>query len=179
MTQSRHAVYFEFRFAKLSSQKMALYGLGMAAFNGVIFRKLVPAGSAEAYAFAALCVAVAAVVRWTVGLWFEGIVPFATFFPAVLLAALVGGIGPGLLAALSGGIIGWWAFLAPPMAFFPLMPGQVISLIAYFITSLIIVWAGEHYRGLTKRLEDEQKFRERQLKNLRIGSKTKSLQSSR
>src|SRR5512139_3630398 len=161
------------------AKKWRYTGLGMAAFNGVIFRKLVPAGSAEAYAFAALCVAVAAVVRWTVGLWFEGIVPFATFFPAVLLAALVGGIGPGLLAALSGGIIGWWAFLAPPMAFFPLMPGQVISLIAYFITSLIIVWAGEHYRGLTKRLEDEQKFRELAVEELahRLKNKVATIQS--
>jgi K+-sensing histidine kinase KdpD len=131
----------------------------MGAFDGLSFRKLVPAGSAEAYAFAILCVAVAAGVRWTAGLWFEGIVPFATFFPAVLLAALVGGIGPGILAAIAGGAIGWWAFMAPPMAFFPLKPGQIISLIAYLITSLIIVWAAEHYRRLTKRLEDEQKFR--------------------
>ena len=70
----------------------------MVAFNGVNFRKLIPAGSAEAYAFATLCVAVAAVVRWVAGLWFEGIVPFATFFPAVLLAVLVGGLGPGIFA---------------------------------------------------------------------------------
>jgi hypothetical protein len=33
---------------------------GMATFHGVNFRKLVPAGSAEAYAFAIFCVAVAA-----------------------------------------------------------------------------------------------------------------------
>jgi K+-sensing histidine kinase KdpD len=95
---------------------------GMATFHGVNFRKLVPAGSAEAYAFAIFCVAVAAVVRWVAGFWFEGIVPFATFFPAVLLAALVGGIGPGILAAIAGGLIGWWAFLPPPMVFFPLKP---------------------------------------------------------
>jgi hypothetical protein len=43
---------------------MAAYGLwGMGAFDGLIFRKLVPAGSAEAYAFAIVCVAVAAGVR--------------------------------------------------------------------------------------------------------------------
>jgi hypothetical protein len=68
--------------------------LGMVAFRDVIFRKLIPEGSAEAYAFAIVCVAVAAVVRWVAGFWFEGIVPLATFFPAVLLAALIGGIGP-------------------------------------------------------------------------------------
>jgi K+-sensing histidine kinase KdpD len=104
-----------------------LYGLwGMVAFRDVSFRKLIPAGSAEAYAFATLCIAVAAVVRWIVGLWFEGIVPFATFFPAVLLAALIGGIGPGLFAAIAGGTIGWWAFTAPPMVFFPLKPWSAV-----------------------------------------------------
>ena len=151
----------------------------MAAFRGVNFRKLVPAGSAEAYAFATFCVAVAAVVRWVAGLWFEGIVPFATFFPAVLLAGLVGGIGPGVFAALLGGAIGWWAFLSPPMTFFPLQVGQVISLIAYLITCLIIVWAAEHYRRLTKRLEDEQRFRELAVDELahRLKNKVATIQS--
>jgi K+-sensing histidine kinase KdpD len=102
-------------------ERKGLYGL-WSAFHSVNFREFVPAGSAEAYAFAIVCVAVAAVVRWVVGFWFEGIVPFATFFPAVLLAALVGGIGPGILAAIAGGLIGWWAFLPPPMVFFPLKP---------------------------------------------------------
>jgi K+-sensing histidine kinase KdpD len=151
----------------------------MGAFNGVNFRKLVPAGSAEAYAFATLCVAVAALVRWVAGLWFEGIVPFATFFPAVLLAALVGGIGPGILAAILGGTLGWWAFMPPSMVFFPLKPGQVISLIAYLITCLIIVWTAEHYRRLTKRLEDEQKFRELAVEELahRLKNKVATIQS--
>ena len=151
----------------------------MVAFRGVNFRKLVPAGSAEAYAFATFCVAVAAVVRWVAGLWFEGIVPFATFFPAVLLAGLVGGIGPGIFAALLGGAIGWWAFLSPPMTFFPLQVGQVISLIAYLITCLIIVWAAEHYRRLTKRLEDEQNFRELAVEELahRLKNKVATIQS--
>ena len=109
----------------------------------------------------------------------EGIVPFATFFPAVLLAALVGGIGPGLFAAIAGGIIGWWAFLPPRMAFFRLKPGQVISLIAYLITCLIIVWAAEHFRRLTKRLEDEEKFRELAVEELahRLKNKVATIQS--
>jgi Domain of unknown function (DUF4118)/HWE histidine kinase len=152
---------------------------GMGAFHGVNFRKLVPAGSAESYAFATLCVAVAATVRWVAGIWFEGIVPFATFFPAVLLAGLVGGIGPGILAAITGGTIGWWAFMPPSMVFFPLKPGQIIRLIAYLITCMIIVWAAEHYRRLTKRLEDEQKFRELAVEELahRLKNKVATIQS--
>src|SRR5262245_55962416 len=151
----------------------------MVAFHGANLRKLVPPGSARAYAFALFCVVGAALVRWAVGQWFEGVIPFVTFFPAVLLAALVGGIGPGILATIAGGTIGWWAFLAPPMAFFPLKPGQVISLIAYLITCLILVWAAEHYRRLTKRLEDEQKFRELAVEELahRLKNKVATIQS--
>ena len=151
----------------------------MVAFQGVEFRKRIPAGSAEAYALAAFCVAIAALIRWTIGLFFEGVVPFATFFPAALFAALVGGVGPGTFAAVLGGIIGWWAFLAPPMAFVPLTSGARISLIAYLIASLIIVWAADHYRKLTKRLEDEEKFRQLAVEELahRLKNKVATIQS--
>jgi len=151
----------------------------MVAFKGVNFRKRIPAGSVQAYAFAAFCVAAAALIRWAIGSFFQGVVPFATFFPAALFAALVGGIGPGTLAAVLGGIIGWWAFVDPPMAFFPLTPSLRISLVAYLITSLIIVWAGDHYRKLTKRLEDEEKFRQLAVEELahRLKNKVATIQS--
>jgi hypothetical protein len=94
------------------------------------------------------------------------------------LAALIGGIGPGILAAIAGGTIGWWAFMAPPMVFFPLKLGQVVSLIGYLITCLIL-GAAEHYRRLTKRLEDEQKFRELAVEELahRLKNKVATIQS--
>ena len=151
----------------------------MVASSGIGLRELIPAGSAHAYAFAIFCVVVAAVVRWAAGMWFEGIVPFATFFPAVLLAALIGGIGPGIFAAIAGGAIGWWAYMTPLMAFFPLKPGQIVSLVAYLVTCLILVWAAEHYRRLTKRLEDEQKFRELAVEELahRLKNKVATIQS--
>jgi two-component sensor histidine kinase len=151
----------------------------MVAFQGANFRKAIPAGSVAAYVFAAFCVAVAGFIRWAIGSFFEGVVPFATFFPAALFAALVGGIGPGIFAAVSGGIIGWWAFLGPPMTFFPLTLGERISLVAYLITSLIIVWAADHYRKLTKRLEDEEKFRQLAVEELahRLKNKVATIQS--
>jgi two-component sensor histidine kinase len=151
----------------------------MVAFQGANFRKRVPAGSIQAYAFAAFCVAVAALIRWAIGSFFQGVVPFATFFPAALFAALVGGIGPGTFAVVLGGIIGWWAFLDPPMAFFPLTAGTRISLIAYLFTSLLIVWGGDHYRKLNKRLEDEEKFRQLAVEELahRLKNKVATIQS--
>lgn len=153
--------------------------LGMVAFHGVNFRKAIPAGSTKAYAFAAVCIVAAALIRWAIGLFFEGVVPFATFFPAALFAALVGGIGPGTFAAILGGIIGWWAFLDPPMTFFVATTGARISLVAYLITSLLIVWAADHYRKLTKRLEDEEKFRQLAVEELahRLKNKVATIQS--
>ena len=150
----------------------------MVAFQGVNIKRI-PAGSAAAYIFAALCVVAAAFIRWTIGSFFAGVVPFATFFPAVLFAALVGGIGPGTFAAISGGVIGWWAFLDPPMALFPLTSGARISLIAYLVTSLVIVWAADHYRRLTKRLEGEEKFRQLAVEELahRLKNKVATIQS--
>jgi len=151
---------------------------GMNTFRGLNLRKHILTGP-QAYAFAIFCVALAGLVRWAIGLFVGDVVPFATFFPAVLLAGLVGGVGPGALAALLGGVIGWWAFLDPPMAWFPLTPGQRISLIAYLVTSLIIVWAADHYRRLTKRLEDEERFRELAVEELahRLKNKVATIQS--
>jgi hypothetical protein len=112
------------------------------------------------------------------GIWFEG--SFCDLFPGGFAGSpVVGGIGPGIFAALIGGFIGWWAFLAPLMAFFPLTPGAIISLLAYLTTSLIIVWAADHYRGLTKRLEGEEKFRELAVEELahRLKNKVATIQS--
>ena len=151
----------------------------MTGFRGDNFLKRIPDGSAEAYAFATFCVAVAALIRWTIGIFVEGVVPFAAFFPAALFAAFVGGIRPGIFAALLGGVIGWWAFLEPQNAFLPLTVAQQISLIFYFLTSLVIVWAADHYRKVTKRLEDEETFRELAVEELahRLKNKVATIQS--
>ena len=151
----------------------------MDAFRDVDFRKRIPAGSVQAYAIAISFVATAAVVRLVIGLQIDNVVPFTTFYPAVLLGALICGVGPGLFAALCGGVIGWWAFIDPPMNWFRSSPGEQISLIAYFVTSLIIVWTGDHYRNLTKRLEDAEKFRELAVAELahRLKNKVATIQS--
>jgi two-component sensor histidine kinase len=134
--------------------------------------------SAEAYAFALCCVVIASLVRWWLGHIDENIVPFATYFPAVLFASLIGGVGAGIFAAVFGGIIGWWAFMPPPFRFV-FQPGQEISLVAYFLSSLFIVWGADHYRKVTKRLEDEEKFRKLAVDELahRLKNKIATIQS--
>ena len=116
-------------------------------------------GSAEAYAVAALLVALAGVLRWTLGLTTEDLQAFTTFYPAVLFAALWGGAAVGVFAAFLGGFISWWAFLPPSLVLWPLTRGEEINLLTYFFASVLIVWATDHYRRLTKRLQDEENFR--------------------
>ena len=135
--------------------------------------------SAEAYAFATFCVGIAALIRWGLGLVSEDILVFPTFYPAVLFSALVGGAGAGVFAAILGGVIGWWAFMPPRFTFFPLTFAQQVGLLTYLFASLLIVWGSDHYRRLTKRLEDEEKFRKLAVDELahRLKNKLATIQS--
>jgi len=65
------------------------------------------------YAVAILTSALALWVRMQLGPNFEGF-PYLTFFPAVLFTALVGGLGPGLIAAILSGLLAQY-FLIPPI----------------------------------------------------------------
>ena len=105
--------------------------------------------------------------------------PLPTFYPAVLFSALIGGAGAGVFAAILGGLIGWWAFMPPHFAFFPVTFGQQIGLLMYFSASLLMVWGADHYRKITKRLEDEEKFRKLAVDELahRLKNKLATIQS--
>jgi K+-sensing histidine kinase KdpD len=143
------------------------------------FKRRIAPGSLEAYLIAALCVALAAAVRWAIGLFVPDVVPFATFFAATLMSALVGGKGPGLFAALTGCALGWWAFLMPTMAWLPLTAGQQLSIAAYLVTSGIIVGAVHRYQHVVRRLEEEEKFRQLAVEELahRLKNKVATIQS--
>ena len=136
-------------------------------------------GSAEAYLFATLCVVIASLLRWALGLLSEEVLPLPTFYPAVLFSALIGGAGAGAFAAVLGGLIGWWAFMPPHFTFFPVTFGQQIGLLMYFSASLLIVWGADHYRKVAKRLEDEEKFRKLAVDELahRLKNKLATIQS--
>ena len=104
---------------------------------------------------------------------------FPTFYPAVLFSALIGGAGAGVFAAALGGFIGWWAFMPPHFTSFAVTLGQQIGLLMYFLASVLIVWAADHYRKITKRLEDEEKFRKLAVDELahRLKNKLATIQS--
>ena len=141
-------------------------------------RRILP-GSRLAYAFALACVAVAVVVEIGLVQLDEAISPLGSFYPAVMIAALIGGIGPGLLASVAGGAIAWWAIMPPRLSFVLYSTGDKITLVTYAVASVIIIWAADYFRGLSKRLEDEEHFRKLALEELahRLKNKIATIQA--
>ena len=78
--------------------------------GGLNWRGFSP-GSAQAFALATFLVVIASLMRWGIGLITDEVQGFATYYPAVLFAALVGGVAVGIFAVVLGGVISWWAFL--------------------------------------------------------------------
>jgi signal transduction histidine kinase/CheY-like chemotaxis protein len=80
--------------------------------------------------------------------------PFLTFFSAVVLSAFLGGLGPGVLAAVLGGLLSNY-FLIPPEGDLRLTwPSGVIAMGFYVFTVTVIVgliqgmiWASERQRA--------------------------------
>jgi Domain of unknown function (DUF4118) len=87
-----------------------------------------PRNSAEAYLGATVLIVLASLARW--GLDFIGhpLLPFTTYYPAILFATYVGSLGVGCYAAAVGGLIGWWAFLPPDFLFFVFKPKSQLEL---------------------------------------------------
>jgi PAS domain S-box-containing protein len=71
-------------------------------------------GSVRAYGLAALVVAAAVVTRLALQSWFGEEVPFLLFFPAILLAAWYGGLGPGTFATALSALAAIYFFMPPP-----------------------------------------------------------------
>lgn len=145
----------------------------------VNWQERISPGSAEAYVFATICVVIASLLRWGLGVLSPDILPFPTYYPAILFAALVGGTGPGVFAAMLGGVIGWWAFMPPHYTFLPLTTGQQMSLLMYLFAALLIVWGADHYRRLAKRMADEEALRKLSVQELshRLKNKLATIQA--
>jgi two-component sensor histidine kinase len=136
-------------------------------------------GSLKAYAFAIVLVTISTVLNYAFGLITSYLQAFTTFYPAVLLATLVGGSGPGIFATLLSGVICWLFFLPPFTHLLPLSMGDKINLLTFLVASLFIVWATDHYRKLTKRLRDEESLRKLAVDELahRLKNKIATIQS--
>lgn len=126
----------------------------------MIVRRGLQAGSPAAFAFAILCVAAATVLRLAVELVTTDVTPFAVYYPAILVTALVGGSAAGGLAALLSGLVAWWAFLPPRFEWGSLTSQQIIDLCLFFAAAALVVWVAGRYRGMVRRLDEEERYRQ-------------------
>jgi K+-sensing histidine kinase KdpD len=112
--------------------------------------------SPAAYGFALSCVAAPTLVRFAVG-WLGGdVLPFASYFPAILIASLIGGAEAGLFAMILSLVVAWWAFL--PRHVTPGLPtrDEFVSFALYLFASLLTVWLAESYRRVLRRLHAQE-----------------------
>jgi H+/Cl- antiporter ClcA len=71
---------------------------------------------------------------------------FAGFFPAILIASLVGGAPAGLFAALVTIPIVWWAFMPPYFEFNPLTREDYDSMATFLLFSSLMIAFSQLYR---------------------------------
>jgi PAS domain S-box-containing protein len=107
-----------------------------------------------AYGFAILMVALAVLVRGLVG-QYVGVQVFTTFYPAIIIAALVGGLWPGVLATVLSAIAAW--YLVIPLFF--ARPGQreLVEFVLFIVISGIDVAIAVLLNKLVDRLVTQQR----------------------
>jgi two-component sensor histidine kinase len=118
------------------------------------------------YTLAIALVAVAAAGRWSLDLITEQTLTFATFYPAILLAALWGGLGPGIAAVILSTFAGWYAFMPPRWTFKAPNVDTEISIALYAICAALLVWIAVRYRQTLDKLHAEQTARELLIREL-------------
>lgn len=120
------------------------------------YTKLIPANSLLAMGVAVVCVAVATTIRLTLATVIGPTTPFLTMFPAVLLAAVLGGFWPGLLAIALSIAGAWFFFLAPDSSFGSPATADLISILFFMVGALLIVLVATSMRQALGRLEEAQ-----------------------
>ena len=91
---------------------------------------------AARYAAAVVAVGLALLLQMLLVPWFGGDPnqsPFMVFFAAVLVAAWLGGLGPGLVSVGLAAVLSWYFFLSPQYSFAINTSGQGLRLIVFVV----------------------------------------------
>ena len=122
-------------------------------------RHRLPPKSVRAYLFAVLCVAVATLARLAFGL-LGATLQFATYYPMILVCALVAGYQAGVAAIALTMIVAWLAWTPTGIALDPFSFSEWINFILFLFCALPIVWVAHKYRIAVDHLRAD--VRERQ-----------------
>jgi K+-sensing histidine kinase KdpD len=91
-------------------------------------------------------IAIATLIRYGLRSFGGEMLPLVSNYPAVLVAALFGGAGAGLLAMIASLLVVWLEFPAPWISFGPITREESVGLAIYVFASLLTVWVAEHRR---------------------------------
>jgi two-component sensor histidine kinase len=116
--------------------------------------------SGNALLFAVACVVIATALRIGLGRISPDSAVFAPYYSATLVAALVGGAESGTLAAGLGAIAAYYLFVPEDWGLAPFRLAQLVSLVLYGTSCVVIIWAAQSYRGLLQRLRATEAARE-------------------
>jgi len=114
----------------------------------------------NAYWVAIAAVSVAAVLRFVLGLIEPGVLYFALFYPAVLLATLVGGYRAGLVATVLSLVVVWYCFLPPEFEFVFKNRGSVLNITLFAGSAGLLVWLTNSYRRTVYKLIEADRQRQ-------------------
>jgi len=115
--------------------------------------------SIRAMGVGALCFASAVAVQ-VLARWAGGSVMYSTYFPAVLIAGLVGGLPAGVFVTVAALVTVWWAFIPPSFVFNPLGLNQQLDLAVFLLSSACILAVTESYRAALRQLRKQERERE-------------------
>lgn len=91
------------------------------------------------YAVAAGVVLLAFALRYSIYGTLDHRLPFSFFLPATIIAAWYGGLGPGLLAAVAGLLLGDYFFLPKHVSGDPMGEAERTAIGLYAVNSALIV----------------------------------------
>ena len=118
-----------------------------------------PGTSWIGYSVAVGLVGLATAIRWLAEVWVANSPNFPIYYPAVLIATLLGGLRAGLLALfLSIGVV-WWFWL-PLLHSLPVDRPEFITALMFVMTGGLMVVVSEMSRAASRRaLAAEERFR--------------------
>jgi K+-sensing histidine kinase KdpD len=106
------------------------------------------------YVVALAAIAIATLIRHSFGWLGSEMLPLVSYYPAVLIAALTGGTGAGLLAMLASLVVVWSEF--PAFSLGPITREESVGLSLYVVASLFTVWLAENHRHPSRGGQIEQ-----------------------
>ena len=109
----------------------------------------------QRYAVAIGAVTLAFVLRYSLYGTLDHRLPFSFFIPATIIAAWFGGLGPGLLAAIAGLLLGDYFFLPPHEAGSQMSEAVRTAIGLYAMNVALIVLLFWHLHARLQEREDE------------------------